>query len=31
MALLPLVLYHAWQLLVAGFVTSSRLVIETVV
>jgi sodium/bile acid cotransporter 7 len=27
-ALLPLVFYHAWQLLVAGFVKSSRLVLE---
>ena len=27
-ALLPLVFYHAWQLLVAGFVKSSRLVRE---
>jgi sodium/bile acid cotransporter 7 len=26
MALLPLVFYHAWQLLVAGFVKSSRLI-----
>lgn len=29
MALLPLVFYHAWQLLVAGFVKSTRLVRET--
>ena len=29
MALLPLVFYHAWQLLVAGFIKSSRLVRET--
>jgi predicted Na+-dependent transporter len=28
-ALLPLVFYHAWQLLVAGFVKSSRLVAGT--
>ena len=28
-ALLPLVFYHAWQLLVAGFVKSSRLVRQT--
>jgi len=28
MALLPLVFYHAWQLLVAGFVKSSRLVLD---
>jgi len=28
LALLPLVFYHAWQLLVAGFVKSSRLVRE---
>jgi sodium/bile acid cotransporter 7 len=29
LALLPLVFYHAWQLLVAGFVKSSRLARET--
>jgi predicted Na+-dependent transporter len=29
LALLPLVFYHAWQLLVAGFIRSSRLVRET--
>jgi sodium/bile acid cotransporter 7 len=29
LALLPLVFYHAWQLLVAGFIRSSRLVRDT--